>query len=98
VQLARKKQLADPLSLAALFLLATNLQPWGSPSSPITIAKLDTAKGAITVAFISRHGPAHNIAPSNVPARANIAALKHLGVKAIVAFSAVGSLREEVRP
>ncbi|ORY91806.1 nucleoside phosphorylase domain-containing protein [Leucosporidium creatinivorum] len=72
--------------------------PWGSPSSPITIAKLDTAKGPITVAFISRHGPAHNIAPSNVPARANIAALKHLGVKAIVAFSAVGSLREEVRP
>ncbi|KAM0790507.1 hypothetical protein ACM66B_003380 [Microbotryomycetes sp. NB124-2] len=72
--------------------------PWGNPSSPITIASLDTPKGPVQVAFIARHSTAHSITPSNVPARANIAALKHLGVKAIVAFSAVGSLREEVRP
>ncbi|GAA5956727.1 hypothetical protein JCM3765_005720 [Sporobolomyces pararoseus] len=74
--------------------------PWGSPSSPITIASLPTedGKASVTVAFLSRHGPHHNIPPSKVPARANIAALKFLGVKAIVAFSAVGSLREEVRP
>lgn len=52
----------------------------------------------MTVAFIARHGTAHNIPPTSVPARANIAALKHLGCKAIVAFSAVGSLREEIRP
>ncbi|GAA6064051.1 hypothetical protein JCM10212_005859 [Sporobolomyces blumeae] len=77
--------------------------PWGSPSSPITIASLpssstDSSSQPIKVAFLSRHGPHHNIPPSKVPARANIAALKFLGVKAIVAFSAVGSLREEIRP
>ncbi|WVR07017.1 S-methyl-5'-thioadenosine phosphorylase [Kwoniella sp. DSM 27419] len=69
--------------------------PWGKPSSPITISSLPS--GAL-VAFISRHGPAHTITPTEVPARANIAALKHIGCQAIVAFSAVGSLREEIAP
>ncbi|KAL7421869.1 S-methyl-5-thioadenosine phosphorylase [Cryptotrichosporon argae] len=69
--------------------------PWGKPSSPITISALPS--GA-QIAFISRHGAAHTITPTEVPARANIAALKHLGVRAIVAFSAVGSLREEIAP
>ncbi|KAG8947268.1 S-methyl-5-thioadenosine phosphorylase [Tulasnella sp. 424] len=69
--------------------------PWGFPSSPITISALPSG---VRVAFIARHGTAHNINPSSVPTRANIAALKSLGVKAIVAFSAVGSLREEIRP
>ncbi|BEI84183.1 hypothetical protein CcaverHIS002_0407870 [Cutaneotrichosporon cavernicola] len=69
--------------------------PWGKPSSPITISKLPN--GA-EIAFISRHGPHHTITPSEVPVRANIAALKSLGVQAIVAFSAVGSLREEIAP
>jgi len=50
------------------------------------------------IAFLARHGKAHNISPSNVPSRANISALKSLGVKAILAFSAVGSLREEIAP
>lgn len=50
------------------------------------------------VAFIARHGPHHTHLPSAVPFAANIAALKHIGVKAILAFSAVGSLREEIRP
>ena len=50
------------------------------------------------VAFLARHGIGHSINPSAVPARANIAALKSLGVKLIVAFSAVGSLREEIKP
>ncbi|GAA5834162.1 hypothetical protein JCM11251_000558 [Rhodosporidiobolus azoricus] len=75
--------------------------PWGVPSSPITIASIPSPSGngsPIKVAFLARHGPHHNFPPSAVPARANIAALKHLGVKAIVAFSAVGSLQEEVRP
>ncbi|BGO90520.1 hypothetical protein NBRC10512_005237 [Rhodotorula toruloides] len=72
--------------------------PWGPPSSPITIASLSTPEGPVTLAFLARHGPHHNIPPSNVPSRANIAALKRIGVKAIVAFSAVGSLREEIRP
>jgi len=50
------------------------------------------------VAFLARHGASHSISPSAVPVRANIAALRSLGVRAILAFSAVGSLREEIRP
>ncbi len=50
------------------------------------------------MAFLARHGPGHSISPSAVPARANIAAFKSLGVKAVLAFSAVGSLREEIAP
>mgnify|MGYP001941847084 FL=1 len=50
------------------------------------------------VAFIARHGLTHSISPTHVPSTANIAALKHLGVRAILAFSAVGSLREEIAP
>ncbi|KAH7888277.1 nucleoside phosphorylase domain-containing protein [Phlebopus sp. FC_14] len=69
--------------------------PWGHPSSPISIFSLPS--GA-KVAFIARHGKHHNISPSDVPSRANIAALKFLGVRAILAFSAVGSLREEIAP
>ncbi|KAL5530836.1 MEU1 [Sanghuangporus sanghuang] len=69
--------------------------PWGKPSSPITIAK---APGGTLVAFLARHGPGHGIPPSAVPSRANIAALKSLGVRLVVAFSAVGSLREEIKP
>ncbi|KAK0522569.1 S-methyl-5-thioadenosine phosphorylase [Tilletia horrida] len=69
--------------------------PWGFPSSPITIAK---TPGGNLVAFLARHGIGHVHSPSHVPFLANIAAFKHLGVRAIVAFSAVGSLREEIRP
>lgn len=50
------------------------------------------------VAFLARHGRTHHISPSDVPSRANIAALKAVGVRAVLAFSAVGSLREEIRP
>ena len=50
------------------------------------------------IAFLARHGKGHSISPTNVPSRANISALKSLGVKAILAFSAVGSLREEIAP
>ncbi|PWN46672.1 Methylthioadenosine phosphorylase [Violaceomyces palustris] len=69
--------------------------PWGKPSSPITIAK---TQSGVHVAFLARHGRDHSITPSSVPCLANISALKHLGVRAILAFSAVGSLREEIRP
>ncbi|OSX60696.1 hypothetical protein POSPLADRAFT_1048078 [Postia placenta MAD-698-R-SB12] len=69
--------------------------PWGFPSSPITICALPSGT---RVAFLARHGTGHSIAPSAVPARANIAALKALGVRAVLAFSAVGSLREDIRP
>jgi len=69
--------------------------PWGHPSSPITISSLPSGT---KIAFLARHGLHHQISPSSVPARANIAALKSLGVRAILAFSAVGSLREEIAP
>lgn len=69
--------------------------PWGFPSSPITICALPSGT---QVAFLARHGVGHTINPSAVPARANIAALKSLGVRAVLAFSAVGSLREEIAP
>jgi len=69
--------------------------PWGLPSSPITICSLPSGT---KIAFLARHGKGHTISPTNVPSRANISALKSLGVKAILAFSAVGSLREEIAP
>ncbi|KAN0098060.1 S-methyl-5'-thioadenosine phosphorylase [Tylopilus felleus] len=69
--------------------------PWGYPSSPITICAFPSGT---RVAFVARHGKHHSIPPSAVPTRANIAALKYIGVRAILAFSAVGSLREEIAP
>lgn len=69
--------------------------PWGAPSSPVTISRTAAGKN---VAFINRHGVSHQFSPSGVPYRANIAALKHLGVKTIIAFSAVGSLRQQIGP
>ncbi len=68
--------------------------PWGKPSDSITIGRF---KGK-EIAFLPRHGKGHCISPSELPARANIAALKKLGVEEIVAFSSVGSLREEIAP
>jgi len=69
--------------------------PWGFPSSPITICSLPSGT---KIAFLARHGNGHTISPTAIPSRANISALKSLGVKAILAFSAVGSLREEIAP
>ncbi|MDF3820914.1 S-methyl-5'-thioadenosine phosphorylase [Leptospira sp. 96542] len=68
--------------------------PWGKPSDKITIGRF---KGK-DIAFLPRHGKGHSLNPSEVPARANIAALKKLGVEEIVAFSSVGSLRQEIAP
>ena len=85
------------------FTLAATLDvdtPWGKPSSPISILhhpSPSTGKD-VPVAFLSRHGLSHELAPHEVKNQANIAALRHLGVRTIIAFSAVGSLQEEVRP
>lgn len=68
--------------------------PWGKPSDVIFIGRYNQ----IEIAFLSRHGRGHVYNPSEVPYRANIAAMKSLGVEHIVAFSAVGSLREEIKP
>ncbi|OJJ45366.1 hypothetical protein ASPZODRAFT_153027 [Penicilliopsis zonata CBS 506.65] len=74
--------------------------PWGEPSSPITILhhECSTTGQKVAVAFLSRHGTHHQIAPHEVPARANIAALRSVGVRTIIAFSAVGSLQEAIKP
>ncbi|KAH9012237.1 Methylthioadenosine phosphorylase [Lactarius deliciosus] len=69
--------------------------PWGYPSAPITISSLPSGT---RIAFLARHGAGHTLSPTAVPSRANIAALKSLGVRAVLAFSAVGSLREEMPP
>ena len=68
--------------------------PYGAPSDMIT---LGTIKGR-RVAFLPRHGRGHVIPPHMINSRANIWALKELGVKQIVASSAVGSLREDYKP
>jgi 5'-methylthioadenosine phosphorylase len=74
--------------------------PWGSPSSPISILHHASPSSGkpIPIAFLSRHGLHHEFAPHEVPSRANIAALRKVGVRTIIAFSAVGSLQEEIRP
>ena len=68
--------------------------PFGKPSSPITLGTLQGKP----VAFLARHGIGHTLSPSEVPYRANIYALKSLGVKRIVSVSACGSLRETYEP
>ncbi|MBM4426357.1 MAG: S-methyl-5'-thioadenosine phosphorylase [Chloroflexi bacterium] len=68
--------------------------PFGKPSAPITIGTLE----GMRVAFLARHGIGHHITPTEVPYRANIYALKSLGVEQIVSVSACGSLREEYAP
>ena len=68
--------------------------PFGEPSDAIILGKL---KG-VRVAFLLRHGKGHRISPSELPTRANIYALKSLGVERIISVSAVGSLREEIKP
>ena len=68
--------------------------PWGKPSDEI----LKTNYNKKEVYFLPRHGRGHNINPSNINFRANIDALKQLGVTDIVSISAVGSLKEELPP
>ncbi len=68
--------------------------PFGRPSDVIVTGRL----GAAPVAFLARHGRGHRLIPSEVPYRANIYALKLLGVRSLLAISAVGSLREPIAP
>ncbi|MBN2236568.1 MAG: MTAP family purine nucleoside phosphorylase, partial [Bacteroidales bacterium] len=68
--------------------------PYGKPSSPIFKSVLN----GVEVYFISRHGLKHEISPTHVNNRANIWALKSLGCSQIIATTAVGSLREEIKP
>ncbi len=68
--------------------------PFGKPSAPIVVGALEGQR----VAFLARHGIGHHISPSEVPFRANIYALKSLGVERIVSISACGSLRDDYAP
>ena len=68
--------------------------PFGRPSSPIVMGVLRGRE----VAFIARHGLHHDLLPGEINFRANIWALKSVGVRTVIGVSAVGSLREEIRP
>ncbi|HEY9021152.1 MAG: S-methyl-5'-thioadenosine phosphorylase [Paracoccaceae bacterium] len=68
--------------------------PWGEPSDQILTGVLD----GVPMAFLPRHGRGHVHAPSDVPYRANIDALKRLGVTDVISVSACGSFREEMAP
>jgi 5'-methylthioadenosine phosphorylase len=68
--------------------------PYGPPSDAITLGELE----GVPIAFLPRHGAGHSISPSELPARANVYALKTLGVERVVSVSAVGSLQERIHP
>ncbi len=68
--------------------------PFGKPSDSIIVGNL----AGVRVAFLPRHGRGHRIPPTDVPYRANIYALKSLGVERIIGINSVGSLKEELKP
>jgi 5'-methylthioadenosine phosphorylase len=68
--------------------------PFGRPSGPIALTEVE----GVEVALLARHGAGHVHPPSGVPYRANLFALKLLGVEQVLASGAVGSLREEIAP
>lgn len=68
--------------------------PFGDPSDVLIVGQLE----GTTVAFLARHGRNHHLLPTELPFRANIHAMKQLGVEYIVSASAVGSLKEAVKP
>ncbi|MCM2310214.1 MAG: S-methyl-5'-thioadenosine phosphorylase [Steroidobacteraceae bacterium] len=68
--------------------------PWGEPSDVLRVGRVDATR----VVFLPRHGRGHRIPPSDINYRANIAALKMLGVTDLVSFSACGSFKEELSP
>src|SRR5215207_6225366 len=68
--------------------------PWGEPSDSVTVAEVAGRR----VAFLPRHGRDHRFPPHRIPYRANMWALRSLGVRQVVAPCAVGSLRAELGP
>ena len=68
--------------------------PYGKPSDVLVTGTLH----GVAVVFLARHGRGHRLIPSEVPYRANLYALKQLGVRYVISMSAVGSLREELAP
>ena len=68
--------------------------PYGAPSDAIRVGKLD----GVSIAFLSRHGRGHRLNPGEINYRANIYAMKLLGVQRIISVSAVGSMKELIEP
>lgn len=68
--------------------------PFGDPSDAILVGEIE----GVEVAFLPRHGRGHRFSPTEIPVKANIYALKSLGVERVVSVSAVGSLKEHIRP
>jgi 5'-methylthioadenosine phosphorylase len=68
--------------------------PFGPPSAPIVTGEI----AGVPIVFVQRHGPGHVTLPSEINARANIAALKIMGARNVLSFSAVGSLTEKAPP
>ena len=68
--------------------------PFGKPSDTITVGRL----GGVGIAFLPRHGRGHRILPTEVPSRANIYAMKSLGVEHIIAVCSAGSFKKEIEP
>lgn len=72
--------------------------PFGSPSDALVETRVGSGTAARTVFFLPRHGRGHRLLPSEVPYRANIHALKSAGVTHVLAVSAVGIMKEHIRP
>jgi 5'-methylthioadenosine phosphorylase len=68
--------------------------PWGQPSAPLRVGTFAGRR----VAFLARHGHGHRLLPTEIPYRANVYAMKLLGVSKVLSVGAVGSLREELPP
>jgi 5'-methylthioadenosine phosphorylase len=68
--------------------------PYGPPASPVTIGEVE----GVRVAFVARHGTGHQHAPSEIPYRANVWAMRALGVRALLSPCASGSLQADVHP
>lgn len=68
--------------------------PFGEPSDAVILGNLE----GVRIAFLPRHGKGHRLGPSELPVKANIYALKSLGVERIISVTAVGSLKEEILP
>lgn len=68
--------------------------PWGEPSGPVTLGRI----GDVPVAFLPRHGHGHTIPPHAINYRANLHALKYIGVEGVIAVGSVGGIRDDMRP
>jgi len=68
--------------------------PFGKPSDAITIGNLE----GVGIVFLPRHGKGHRILPTEIPVRANIYALKSLGVEWLITINSVGSFKQEIKP